>query len=332
MSHFTVLVIGPDIEKQLQPFHEYECTGTDDEYVVDVDITDEVLTTFNEPLNVVILTNGTVLDIYDDNLYITVTDPTLPSPFNTKRVLRLPDGATKGTIPADQARLHGIGYMTLAACAQESHGAEERDGRFYLRTNPNSKWDWWLIGGRWTGAFKLKPGAKGIVGKPGTMTEPAPPGYADQALKGDIDFEQMRNDEEVKARARHRLCRQITGGAIWDSWEDTCIRYPDIDVARTEYHDQPAVVALHASKHEEFRFELDDELALDEAIYVQRKRDRACVYFAFVRDSIWTERGKMGWWADVSDEISKPQWDAMFNQMLDELPDDTLLTVVDCHI
>ena len=49
MSHFVVLVVGNDIEKQLQPFHEFECTGIDDEYVQDVDITDEVLASTMEP-------------------------------------------------------------------------------------------------------------------------------------------------------------------------------------------------------------------------------------------------------------------------------------------
>ena len=41
MSHFTVMVIGPDHEAQLAPYHEFECTGVADQYVVDVDITDE---------------------------------------------------------------------------------------------------------------------------------------------------------------------------------------------------------------------------------------------------------------------------------------------------
>lgn len=41
MSHFSVLVVGDNVEKQLQPYHQYECTGIDDEYVVWVDITDE---------------------------------------------------------------------------------------------------------------------------------------------------------------------------------------------------------------------------------------------------------------------------------------------------
>ena len=31
MSHYTVLVIGDDPEKQLAPFHEFGCTGIDDE-------------------------------------------------------------------------------------------------------------------------------------------------------------------------------------------------------------------------------------------------------------------------------------------------------------
>ena len=43
MSHFTVLVIGDDVEKQLQPYHEYECTGVKDEYVKWIDLHQEVI-------------------------------------------------------------------------------------------------------------------------------------------------------------------------------------------------------------------------------------------------------------------------------------------------
>jgi hypothetical protein len=32
MSHFTVMVIGNDVDEQLAPFHEFECTGQDDQY------------------------------------------------------------------------------------------------------------------------------------------------------------------------------------------------------------------------------------------------------------------------------------------------------------
>lgn len=40
---FTVLVIGENPEQQLQGFHEFESTGTDDEYVKNIDITKEIL-------------------------------------------------------------------------------------------------------------------------------------------------------------------------------------------------------------------------------------------------------------------------------------------------
>ena len=50
------------------------------------------------------------------------------------------------------------------------------------------KWDWYQLGGRWTGYFSLKPGTKGVTGAPGLMTAPATGGRVDQARKKDIDL------------------------------------------------------------------------------------------------------------------------------------------------
>lgn len=49
--------------------------------------------------------------------------------------------------------------------------------------NPNAKWDWFVLGGRWSGMIKLKDGAKGNVGRPGTFGNET---GIDQAKKGDI--------------------------------------------------------------------------------------------------------------------------------------------------
>ena len=46
MSHFTVLVVGGDPEKQLAPFHEFECTGDDNEFIQEVDQTEEALAAY----------------------------------------------------------------------------------------------------------------------------------------------------------------------------------------------------------------------------------------------------------------------------------------------
>lgn len=373
MSHFSVLVIGHDVEKQLQPFHEFECTGTVDEYVQNIDQLEEARAEFGSYTDTHYKSPvGELVDAYDARFY---RDPT---PEESKKIGPLagtgvghgltwtsrdwgdgrgyrakihflPDGWHKVELPR-KSRIsfaeHIEGYYDRhpvpEGCEPDLQG-KHKFGWYRVnasgdvtelirRTNPEKKWDWWIIGGRWTGKLKLKEKAVGTVGRPGLMTEHAPPGYADQALKGDIDFAQMRNDAEVKARALWKTTREITGGLSWESWDDTRIRYPNIEDARREYWEQPAVELLKASGREAYKWGLDDDLALDEEIYVSRQRASACTFFAFLRDGQWTERGAMGWFASVSNEISKIQWDTMFNDMLDALPDDSLLTVVDCHI
>lgn len=41
MSHFTCLVIGDNVDEQMAPYHEFECTGEDDQYVQDIDKTEK---------------------------------------------------------------------------------------------------------------------------------------------------------------------------------------------------------------------------------------------------------------------------------------------------
>ena len=66
--------------------------------------------------------------------------------------------------------------------------------------------------------------------------------------------------------------------------------------------------------------------------YAQRCADSALMTFAIVKNGQWYERGKMGWWACVSDEMDRDEWAERFNALIDGLPEDTLVTVVDCHI
>lgn len=372
MSHFSVLVIGEDVEGQLQRYHEFECTGIDDEFVQDVDITDEARGEFTEGMLPRLRDpSGDLHSPYDDRFYREPTDAERqeigPFPgtgssqglsWTSKdwgdgrgyraKVKFIPEGYAKVEIPNAQvetfaefvADYYGAAPLPFGTRRGEEHkygfarlgptGAVEA---VIKRTNPDKKWDGWVIGGRWTGKLKLKAKALGMVGRPGLMTEPAPPGYADQALKGDVDFEQMRDDAAAKARALWKTAREITGGASWESWDDTRLRFPkDIETARREYWEQPAIELLEASGRDAFKWRIDDDLALDEEVFVGRERGGACSFFAFVRDGVWTEKGSVGWFASVSDEMSQVQWDSAFNNMLDALPDDALLTVVDCHI
>lgn len=114
--------------------------------------------------------------------------------------------------------------------------------------NKNSKWDWYQIGGRWTGFLTLKDGAKGKLGtsSPFDLKEPLTV-KADIAYKKDIqDFENIK------------------------------------------------------------------------------------IPYAILHDGTWHARGEMGWFgvsADMDDD-----WETTARKILNDLPDDILITVVDCHI
>lgn len=108
MSHFVVTVVLPEyteeaLQKALQPFHEYECTGIVDEHVVWMDYSEEVHTGWNDP---------------EEN--------------------------------------HKNNYTSIEEFASDRYGYEEKAGQYGSYTNPNSKWDWWIVGGRWSGLFKPK--------------------------------------------------------------------------------------------------------------------------------------------------------------------------------
>ena len=59
--------------------------------------------------------------------------------------------------------------------------------------------------------------------------------------------------------------------------------------------------------------------------------------FAFVTPDVnqkdaWHERGEMGWWAIVTDEKEEDVWKKEFFDYVKDLPDDMVVTLIDCHI
>lgn len=300
MSHFSVLVIGANIEKQLAPFHEFECTGVNDEFVQNVDRTDDVrsLMTGDEPLSLADALAEYSLSAVEDE-----------SQVNT------------GSGTTDDAP-HMWGYAVV------------KDGQLVKavrRTNPNKKWDWWIVGGRWTGMLALKHGATGTVGEPGLFSRRPADGRVDQAIKSDIDFEAMRDEKGQAAGETWDRAAALTGGQAWEPWTAVRNRVTSIDAARDFYNSQPAILALKKDG-ERFGWNIDDTLSGPRDAFVAAARDRACTTWAVLRNGEWSEKGSMGWFGMSSGDMDQAQWNRLFNDMLDGLPDDTLLTVVDCHI
>lgn len=226
---------------------------------------------------------------------------------------------------------------------------EGEDGEEGYYCNPRAKWDWYSIGGRWTGYFKLKAHAEVVVGEPGVFGRKADPGWGDQCRKDDIDIEGMRDDAEAAARKEYAFIADVFGGTIpklarsWkDFREDETLTW---EMRRNQYHDQAPLVAIqdfirehkgNAGKAEQVEFltcmDFADYEGKTEEEIVQEARKAALSSYAVLKDGEWHERGEMGWFGISSNEKDKNDWLDEFNQMIDSLPGDTLLTIVDCHI
>jgi hypothetical protein len=235
----------------------------------------------------------------------------------------------------------------------EKYGIDEL-GVYALSTyNPDSKWDWYTVGGRWRGFFKLTPAAmdratEARVGEPGVFGN-EPTYDADQVQKGDVDVEAMRSASgDAAGKSWDRAHALFAGTPEPDSWATVRARHEDTkegtDAARAEYNTQPRLEAIR--KHDELCRKEDrwDETVLDpfgsletydvsRDAYVQRVRDNAICPYAYLKDGEWFAPGEMGWWGMSSDtDDDQARFAREFNELFDALPDDTLLIMVDCHI
>lgn len=243
----------------------------------------------------------------------------------------------------------------IKACAEE-YGDEtfrvNDEGKLERETtyNPKSKWDYWRIGGRWSGRLKLKDGVVGTVAarswdSPGAVE----PGYADQARKGDLDIDGMRQAAADRASERWDLFEQATAGLekpkTWqqvmtehqvdDKDIDVDIRKARLDVARHEYNGQPFIAALKEAGIFGFFGSYEDEFEPHtRTTYVEDARLGAVSGYAFLSEETgWLEPGRMGWWGmSTDDAVSRADFHKKVAEIVDALPEDAVLTMVDCHI
>jgi hypothetical protein len=66
--------------------------------------------------------------------------------------------------------------------------------------------------------------------------------------------------------------------------------------------------------------------------FIALTRAASFIPYAVVKDSKWYGRGEMGWFGISHGDEDKNAWVKKVSDMLTELPDDTLFTIVDCHI
>lgn len=281
MSHFTVLVPANDdqqLSAMLQPFHEYECTGVRDKYVVWVDSHEEMLNDYK----------------------VHNSDP---------------------SVGLDEFVEDWSGY------------SKNSSGRFGRFTNPNSKWDWWVIGGRWSNLLKLKCGQRG-----------------DFALAGDVDWDEMLNDELARLRSWHQRASH------WVSMGREAKKSNEFIASRMDKFEKK-----QKNKYFKSTFgTLDDFLAYEMAQLLSKSDDNDPLFFlsypeiqhifqpenmyiaqnggkaqtyAFVDCAgNWNQRGEMIWFGMSDEERGTPAYDEQWWGFVKNLPANQRVYVVDCHV
>ena len=146
------------------------------------------------------------------------------------------------------------------------------------------------------GYFRLKEGAEGKLGEPGVGDNEAPEGTADIIRKKDIDFEGMINDIK-KEREK-----------IWDSAQE------DLKNGK-----KPSLGIFSS---------FDPSISREDFV----NKTSGIAPYSILLHGEWISRGKMGWFGCSKDEISAEEWDKKFMDIVEKEDDDTMFTVVDCHI
>lgn len=309
MSHYTTLIIGNGVEKQLEPFWEldlaHEELVEDNRAVFEVEVPKaEIESHAREKAEEWISYRhgqnskygklkaaGKYEEAVGKSLFVARDKP----PEHYENIVNKNMEENRQDMRKYRRYLKEEAWESIL---EDYYGGGWCNGDWGYYDSPNAKWDWYQMGGRWTGYFTLKEGKGGIIGATSWVNKDKEIAIneADQAFKGDIDWEAMKEKNEADARK------------CW-----------------AEYQQE---LADDKTPHPYLGYGIEE--GDTEESYVARQALTAT--FAVIKDGKWYERGSMGWWGMVSDEKERDVWNREFEKLVMGLPDDTLLTVVDCHI
>lgn len=354
MTHFHVMVIGDNYAEQLAPYHEFESTGRNDQYVINQDITTEQLTKytsesttrmrnihtgalistmndmfFREPTLAEVAKHGPMIGSGGNkNFFYVSKDWNDGKGYRAKVLTTVPDWVEVSVPYKDifsfKDYLENDGHSnfvfdeaTVDIDGDEKYGYvvlnnDQSVVKVVRRTNPNRKWDWYEVGGRFDGWLLTKEGTR-----------------TNQVMVGAIDWYAMQVSAAKHARDYWEKVKKAAPN-FWTSWDEIMKRFPDdISKARDVYHGQPGRKALHNTKG---LFWADDDLLVSREQYMKSAYNRAGITRALLMDGKWSEKGQARMFGIFDETMSDHDWSKKVRKVIDELPATTMITIVDCHV
>lgn len=206
---------------------------------------------------------------------------------------------------AEKVDKYVAGTITDKECHDYALGDDkcDKDGNRVSSYNPDSKWDWYSIGGRWGGELILKEGAREDYDNEECV---------DSAKKKDIDWAKMNSIAKEEKERAIKFWKYYVEGQPYPGTDEEKKKEFGFTFYKPEYYKE------HYKTLEKYI-----------------KRISAWHTYAVVdADGNWYEPGQMGWFgmSDASDDASE-EWEMNFyEKFIENLPEDAEITIVDCHI
>lgn len=186
-----------------------------------------------------------------------------------------------------------------------------KDGSVRSTYNPDSKWDWYQIGGRWAGLLTVRKGTPHEIGEKSWVWDDKNPYEGenniikcDSARIKDLVFLDKDKDEQ---RARRFWELYVEGDEPQNDEERDMINFVWY---KREYY---------------------TETYKDKETYV-RCESAFSTYAVITKDGEWHAKGEMGWFGRSNDNDVVAWQDGYQKLVLNNADDDDYITIVDCHI
>ena len=300
MSHFCTMVIGDDVENQLSPFEEKEV----DRYVkyTKEELIENQRNKINEYKN----------NFYDEYLKDPVTYEN-KCLGNHSHLKYLKEEFPKKLLFTDEE-------LYKEAIKYEEMENIGDNGELYSTYNPNSKWDWYQVGGRWMGQLKVLKKSQHIIGERSLLDntiEKKQRGkyrYVEGAKIKDVLWEQMNHQDFKSIKHNARFWEINVEGSPLKDGEDPkdYLNFYKKEYYKDLYGTKENYIMKQGLFYTYAMLIYDEDNGIDE----------------------WIEQGRMGFFGLGTENKNELEsyLDTFYKIIHDPKYQDYYITIVDCHI
>lgn len=209
-------------------------------------------------------------------------------------------------------------------CEEYEDLAQEEDGRWGRWSNPNAYWDWWTIGGRFSGLLMAKETSETALFIPREqVSQFVPPTLCNGVKMRDFDWEGLRKLQMETDERRYKILSEAF------LTHDTSALHGPYSIKEDGIYNIFGEAVYKAGQT------LQDFMGTryDNFDPEGQWKNYPLSTFAFIdTDGEWHGKGEMGWFGVSFNDKEAEAWEEEMQAFLKSLNEDDYLVILDCHI